>query len=318
MKLLRVLLFLSAVGLFGYSEGNAAVPPTRIVVIVNKDAITAADIDERIRLINLGAGKPVTTPIPEAMRKQIVQGMIEEALQLQAAKSKKIKVDDTDVEKALENLAKDNKMSLPAMVKMLKSNGISKQTMMNRIKAQMAWGRFIRELYGPLVHISDQEVEKVLSQAKDVKIEEPSAELMDITLCQAIFDVTPESPEEVMMLLGPKIEETHQAKGCAAFLKAAQGFGAKTDANRTVKLGQLPPALKSLVLKTKTGTCMQPAMTPDGLVLTMVCAKSMPKAAPPAPVTREMASSDIEQVKLGKVAAQQMAKLKSAAFIEWK
>jgi len=293
-------------------------PKTRILVVVNKDVITAADVEERIRLINLGAGKPVTTPIPEDMRKQIIQGMVEESLQLQAAKSKKIKVEEADVEKALENLAKDNKMSLEAMVKMLRTNGISKQTMLTRLRAQMAWVRFVREVYGPLVHISDQEVDKVLSQAKDVKLESPSPDEMEITLCQAIFDVSPQTPEEVMMIMGPKIEETHQAKGCPAFLKAASGFGAKVDANRVVKLAQLPAPLKPLIQKAKVGTCIQPTMTLDGLVVTMVCSKRMPKVAPPPEPTRDMASNAVEQEKLGKRAAQEMAKLKSVAFIEWK
>ncbi|MGV8949106.1 MAG: SurA N-terminal domain-containing protein [Candidatus Paracaedibacter sp.] len=291
---------------------------TRIVVIVNKDVITAGDVDERVRLINLSAGKPVSTPIPHDIRKQIIQGMVEESLQLQAAKSKKIKVEETDVEKALETLAKDNKMSLEAMVKMLRTNGISKQTMLTRLRAQMAWARFIREMYGPLVHISEQEVDKILSQAKDIKIEAPSPDEMEVTLCQAIFDVSPQTPEEVMMIIGPKIEETHQAKGCPAFLKAASGFGAKIDANRVVKLAQLPASLKPLVQKTKVGTCMQPTMTPDGLVLTMVCSKKMPKVEPLPEPTRDMASNAVEQEKLGKRAAQEMAKLKSVAFIDWK
>ena len=318
MKLLPVFLLLTGLSLLASSEGDAAVPPTRIIVIVNKDALTAADVGERIRLINLSSGKPVTSPVPAEMRKQVIQGMIDEALQLQAAKSKKIKVDDADVEKALENLAKDNNMSLDAMVTMLQSNGISKQTMLVRLKAQMAWGRYIREMYGPLVHISDQEVDKFLSQTKDVKIEEPSQDLMDITLCQAIFDIKPDTPEEVKLLFEPKIEEAHQAKGCTAFLKAASGFGAKIDANRVVKLGQLPADLKTMVHKTKAGTCMQPTMTPDGLVLTMVCSKSMPKVAPPPPPTRGTASMALEQEKLGKRAAQEMAKLKTAAFVDWK
>jgi peptidyl-prolyl cis-trans isomerase SurA len=317
MKLLRVFLILTGVSLFASFEADAKVAPTRIIVVVNKDVITAADLDQRLRLVNLGSGRPVTDKIPDDVRKQVIQGMIDEQLQLQAAKSKKIKVEDAEVEKALENLAKDNKMTSEAMVKMLKTHGISKQTMLTRLKAQMAWGRYIREAYGPLVHIADKEVDKFLSQAKEIKIEEPPVEMMDVTLSQAIFDVKPDTPEEVMMLLGPKIEETHQAKGCAAFLKAAQGFGAKVDANRTVKLGQLPGPLKPLVQKTKVGTCMQPTMTPEGLVLTMVCSKSMPKTEAPPPQTRDTASVALEQEKLGKRAAQEMAKLKSAAFIEW-
>jgi hypothetical protein len=318
MKLLRLfLLFISVTLPLSSGEKAAVSPSTQIVVVVNKDVITAADVAERVRLVNLSAGRPVETPVPDDMRKQIIQGMIDEILQLQVAKSKKIKVTDAEVDKSLEILAKDNKMSLDAMVKMLKSNGISKQTMLTRLKAQMAWGRYIREMYGALVHITDQEVDKQLLKEKEVKVEPLPLDLMDVTLCQAIFDVKPDTPEDVMMILEPKIEETRQAKGCGAFLKAAEGL-AKIDANRVVKLGQLPQGLKSMVHKTKAGKCMQPTMTPDGLVLTMICSKAMPKVEAPMPLTRDTASIALEQEKLGKRAAQKMAELKMAAFIDWK
>jgi len=317
MKLFHLLITLVGFSLSVCLDINAA-PPTRIVVVVNKDALTAADVEERIRLMNIGTGKPATTPVSEEVRKQVIRGMIEELLQLQAAKSKSITIEDKEVEKSFENLAKDNNKSSAEMLRILKDNGISKETMMMRLKAQMAWVQYIRAFYGPLVHISDKEVDLVLAQAKEEKPVELSPDLMEVKICQAVFAVTPEMPEEVMTLLGPKIEETQQAKGCTAFLNAAQGFGAKVDANRVVKMGDLPPALKPMVQKAKVGTCLQPTMTPDGLVLTMVCSKTMPKVTPSLPLTRDTASYAIEQEKLSKRAIQEMVKLKSAAFIEWK
>src|SRR5262245_40393372 len=78
-----------------------AASPTRIVVVVNREAITAADVLERIRLINLSSGKPVNTPVSDEVRKQIIQGMVDESLQLQATKLKKITIPDADVEASL-------------------------------------------------------------------------------------------------------------------------------------------------------------------------------------------------------------------------
>lgn len=317
MRLIRLLLLLTGFALLASPEGKAAVPQSRILVIVNKDAITASDLDERIRLINLSAGRPVTTPIPDELRKQIIQGMVDEILQLQAARAKKIKIDDAEVEKSLAGLASDNKMSLDGMLKMLKSNGISKQTMFTRLKAQMAWGRYIREMYGPLVHIHDKDIESYLKKAKEIKIEEPSPDLTVVALSQVVFNIKPDSPQEVMMLLGPKIEETQQAKGCPAFAKAAKGFGATVE-NRTMQLGQLPEGLKDMVQKATVGKAMDAQWAPDGLVMTMVCSKTKPKVAPPPPQTKDTASVAVEQEKLGKRAAQEMAKLRAAAFIEQK
>lgn len=317
MKLLRVILLVAGFEFMACPQVNAT-DVSRIVVVVNKEAITTAEIEERIRLMNLSAGKSVTTPIPEAIRKQIIQGMIDESIQLQMTKLKKIIISDADVEKSLTALAKDNNMSFNAMLAMLKSNSISKETMMRRIRAQMAWGRYIREMHGPLVHISDQEIDTLMKKIKEVKLPKPSTELMDISLCQAIFPITPDASEEIMMIIGPKIEETYQAKGCTDFLKKAREFGATVDANRVVKLGQLPPNLKPMVQKTKAGACMAPIRTEGGVVLTMVCSKTMPKVEEPPALTRETAFQEKEQEILGKKAVQEMAKLRRAACIEWK
>ncbi|MBM3467823.1 MAG: hypothetical protein FJX71_00130 [Alphaproteobacteria bacterium] len=314
----RICLFLLGFCFLACTNAHAAIPSTGIIVIVNKDIITVNDVNQRIRLANLSMGKPAMDPIPNEMRKKIIQGMIDECLQLQVAKLKKIVIKDADVERALEDLAKDNKISLSEMLKMLKANGISKQTMMTRLKAQISWARYIREMYGPLVRISDKDVDAALTAAKEEKPEQLPPEYMNITLCQAIFPIKPDSPEEMMMLYGPRIEEVHQIKGCAPFLKAARESGAKVDENRVVRLGQLPDALKEMVQKTKAGTCMQPVMTPDGLVLTMVCSKIMPKAPQQQPLTRDTAFNVVEQRELGKRAAQEMAKLQTAAYIEWK
>lgn len=294
----------------GYTASSS-----NIVVVVNKDIITAADLEERLRLFNLSTGKPTSTPISQDVRKHIVQGMIEELLQLQAAKLKKIEVTDKDAEASLSGLAKDNNMSLEAMVNMLKSNGISKQTMITRLKAQMSWGRYIRETYGALIHINDKDVDLFLSKSKEIKFEEPTIEEMEVTLSQAIFDL-PDTSEETMSVMGPKIEAVHSTQGCETFLKSATEFGAKVDANRKVKFSQLPPPLKPMVQKTQAGTCMQPTMTPDGLVLTMVCTKVMPKLTPAPEPTRDAAWNLIEQEKLGKLATQEMTKLRRTAFID--
>ena len=69
MNLLRVFLVLSGLFVMQSFPADAALSNTsRIIVVVNKDAITAGDVEERIRLINLSSGKPVTTAISEEMR----------------------------------------------------------------------------------------------------------------------------------------------------------------------------------------------------------------------------------------------------------
>jgi len=147
----RICLFLLGFCFLACTNAHAAIPSTGIIVIVNKDIITVNDVNQRIRLANLSMGKPAMDPIPNEMRKKIIQGMIDECLQLQVAKLKKIVIKDADVERALEDLAKDNKISLSEMLKMLKANGISKQTMMTRLKAQISWARYMARWFASAI-----------------------------------------------------------------------------------------------------------------------------------------------------------------------
>lgn len=135
---------------------------SRILVVVNKDPITEHDLNQRIKLITFSAGGQIN--VNESQKSEILNSLIQERLQLQAAQLKKVDVNNKEVDAALTEMAKDNRMTLPQLISLLKSNGISKETLASRVKAQIAWARYIRQQYGPIVHVSDIEAERALQK----------------------------------------------------------------------------------------------------------------------------------------------------------
>ncbi len=389
-----------------------------IVAEVNGDSITKWDLDERIRLIALTSGTGSDQNTINKLRPEVLRSLIQERLQIHAAKAQKIKVDEKEVDEAIEGMAKENNMTLNQLVKILESNKISKECMASRIRAQIAWMRYIRQRHGPLVHVTEKEIDQelakfeqnktkkqyavseillfvanpnqekqVLSQANQIVSDirnggnfaslarqlskDPSAgqggdlgwlseEQLDpavasivdtlspgqisapirtsngykiiklrskrlsgqpdpseaeISMCQAVFPITPDSPQEMVEEIAPQIEQTLKISGCERLKASAQKLGAAVEISPKVKLHELPDQLRQLAQKTPIGKCSQPILTPNGLIITMVCSREEAKVDAPS---REEIKSNLEHEKLFRSAGREMQKLMSSAYIQVK
>jgi hypothetical protein len=85
----------------------------RIVAIVNKEVITQRDLNERVRLIE-GQLKRQGTPLPAAdvLERQVLERMISDRVQIQYARDTGVRADDVQVDRTVQTIAEENKMSL--------------------------------------------------------------------------------------------------------------------------------------------------------------------------------------------------------------
>lgn len=135
---------------------------SKILLVVNKDPVTEHDLDQRVKLMVFSSGGQLK--IGETQKAEILRSLVQEKLQIQAAKQRKIEINAKEVDDVLKDMAKDNNMSYDQLIFMLKSNGIDKDTMVSRIRAQIAWARYIRQQYAPVVYVSEAEAEKQLAK----------------------------------------------------------------------------------------------------------------------------------------------------------
>ena len=153
----------------------------KIAIIVNKEVITYQDIQDRARLVLLTSGMSNTPEMLKTVEHQVKKSLIDEKIQLQAAKLQKVFVSDTDIQAALKNIAQDNRMTVEQMQALFQQQGIPIKTLHDRLRAQIAWARTIREAFGGLVQISENEVKNNLEKAKDNSGKD-QYELMEIFL----------------------------------------------------------------------------------------------------------------------------------------
>src|SRR5215216_5898402 len=91
-------------------ESIAAEPLDKVAAIVNDRVITASEVETQFNIVKqqqLARGEPVSTD--KTLRRQVLDHLIDDDLQLQMAKQHHISVDETDLNNAIERIAMVNK-----------------------------------------------------------------------------------------------------------------------------------------------------------------------------------------------------------------
>lgn len=150
-----------------------------IAAVVNQHAITEHELNSRIDFAIATLNMPKTKESRESMQHQVLQSLITE--KLQETTGENIKITDKDVTNSLENMAKENGMTLDLMKEKFKSMGINIETLKSRIRAQICWSRLIRQMFVSQVKITENDVKKELERIKK-ELDTDQFELVEIVL----------------------------------------------------------------------------------------------------------------------------------------
>jgi peptidyl-prolyl cis-trans isomerase SurA len=77
----------------------------KATAIVNGEIITQTDIDQRLALMAIANGGRIPADEVERLRQQVLRNLIDETLQIQAAKAAEIEVTEADIDKTVERVA---------------------------------------------------------------------------------------------------------------------------------------------------------------------------------------------------------------------
>lgn len=205
----------------------------RIVAVINKNVITARELDERLRLTQANLKRQnVTPPAEDVLRAQLLDRMINDEVQLQFASDNGIRVDDAQLDAALNRIAEQNQLTLPQLKEALAKDGIPFDRFRDDIRREILMNRVKEREVEDRIFISDAEVDSFLKQ--QAAEQGHGSEF----LLQNIVVTVPEqaSPEVVR-------EREQRAQAALAELKAGKPFAevaaAYSNAGNAMQGGQL-------------------------------------------------------------------------------
>lgn len=141
----------------------------RIVAIVNRDAITLYDVEQRMRFMGLGGQVPTAGEARQRLLNEVLRSMINERLQLQEAARERVVVADKEVSDQLAQIEQRNRMPKGGLATMLRQRNIDPRTFEDQIRASLAWSKVVQLKILPQIRVSDVEVQAVMKRLKDNK-----------------------------------------------------------------------------------------------------------------------------------------------------
>ncbi|AEM48988.1 Chaperone surA [Acidithiobacillus ferrivorans SS3] len=248
-----------------YSENSAKAPTAaplpentqnldKVVAVVNDNIITSMQLEQRVIAVRarLQTQDPNAMPPEDILRRQVLQQMILQDIELQIAHRAGIKVDKGTLDQAISNLAQANHLSSDQLRQALANQGQSWESFTNDLRDRILVDRLMQQEVENRVHIGPDEVKTFAQQLKEM-----GGVSFDL---QQIFIPLPGNPTpDAVSAVRREAEQTRERVVAGErFSRLAAQVSSGHDALQGgrlgwVKAGELPPAVTQTLLQLKAG-----------------------------------------------------------------
>jgi peptidyl-prolyl cis-trans isomerase SurA len=238
----------------------------KAMVIVNGEVITQTDIDQRLALLAIANDAPIPANEIERLRQQVLSNLIDETLQIQAAKAEEIEITDADIDKTVERVAGNVKQTPTQMADYLKSRGSSIRSIRRQIQGEIAWRRLQSKKIESTVSVGDEEVQAVINKLNASKGAE------EYRVGEIFLSANSSNDAEVQANMAKLFSALQQG---GSFVGYARQFSQSSSAAVGGDLGwmrpeQLPDPLANAVRQLRPGMLSQPIKVPGGYSIVAV------------------------------------------------
>ena len=135
--------------------------------MVNQELVTAAEIDLRLQRAKAEASRSGAKLPPDAeLRRQVVDSLIDERVIITNARESGMRIDEPEIDRAVQSVAAQNQITLPVLRERLRSEGIDYGRFRTNLRDQMMIERLReREVY-QRIRVSDEDIDRVLEQQR--------------------------------------------------------------------------------------------------------------------------------------------------------
>lgn len=135
-----------------------------IAAIVNDEVISEYDLDQRMRLLVASGSIRPTKENVERLKEQVLRSLVDEKLQGQELARLELKVEQSEIDSALEQIASRSGRTPDEIIALLGNSGVTKEAFIGQITANLAWQKVTARLFAPQVTVSADEVDEILNR----------------------------------------------------------------------------------------------------------------------------------------------------------
>ncbi len=187
-----------------------------IVAVVNQELVTNAEVEQRLARVREDATRSKTQlPPTTELRKQVLDQLIDERVQITNARENGPKVDDAELDRAVGNVALQNQMTLPQLRARLQQQGIAYNTFRNNVRDQLLTERVREREVNARIRIGNEEVDVLLDKRRAA-----AGNAVQLNIAQILVTVPDGATIEVVQ------QRQKRAEAALARVKAGESFEA--------------------------------------------------------------------------------------------
>ena len=278
----------------------------QVLMVVNGDVITAYDVEQRMKFVQLSTRKP-------GVRNEVIDELIDDKLKVQFGRRYKIEIPDSEVDAQFADMGNRMHMSAEQLTQALAQGGVDAATLKAKIRSDTVWQNIIRGKYQGDFQIREKDI---LAAIQTDKPDEKSQVGYEYRLRPILFLV----PHGAAQITEARQKDAEALRGrftdCDSGLKYARTLRDVAVRDVIVKSSSdLPAVLRDVLDKTEIGHLTAPEVTPQGVELFALCERKETKEdTPEKRQAREKLFSEKFQAK----AKQLLRELRKQAMIERK
>jgi len=138
-----------------------------IVAVVNQELVTNSEVNQRLaRVREEAARSKATLPPLSALRKQVLESLIDERVMVTNARDTGARIDDPEIDRAVANVATQNQMTLAQLRERLRQEGIPFTKYRETIRDQIMVERVREREVVSRIKVSDAEIDEVIEKRR--------------------------------------------------------------------------------------------------------------------------------------------------------
>ncbi|WP_449220110.1 peptidylprolyl isomerase [Tistrella mobilis] len=268
MKPLRILLLAAFAGTTALGGVAATGPGTalaqtagRVAAVVNDDIVSVFDLTARMDMVIRTSQLPDDQQTRQRLAPQILRQLIDERLQLQAARRLGLNVSADELSRAEAQIETRNNFAPGTLEQGLRAQGIVPSTVIDRLRSEIAWEKVVAREVRPRIVVGEDEINAVLDRIR------ANAGQTEYRVLEIVLSVPDPQREAEVRQNAERLLE--QLKAGAPFTALAREFSDGVTAQQSgdvgwVLPGQLAPEIDAFLANAQAGTVSTPIRTPEG------------------------------------------------------
>lgn len=167
LRLVLLALLLTTASMAANAQAGAPRTGDYIIAIVNQELVTAAELNTRVARVKADAARQrATLPPDEQLRREILDVLIDERVQLTHARESGQRIDEAELDRAVNNVAVQNQITMAQLRERLRREGIDYARFRTNVRDQLLTERVREREVQSRIRVTDGEIDALLEQRR--------------------------------------------------------------------------------------------------------------------------------------------------------